>query len=207
VVGAVADHGYRQTTIAHICARAGVSRATFYEHFADKEDCFLAAYEDMDGRLQAFVLSALEGVEGVADRVRAGTRAFLLGLVADEDITRVAIVEVIAAGPKARAAYERSVYAFAPIVEEARSLVEHGERLPPNIGRVVVSAVAAVVFREAVAGRIRDLPSLLPELVYLVLVSFVGHERALEERAATIGKRRPHTEKAGPGYDEQERRR
>jgi AcrR family transcriptional regulator len=186
VIQAVAEHGYRQTTIAQVCARAGVSRATFYEHFADKEECFLAAYESMDRRLQEFVLAALEGVEGVGDRVRAGTGAFFAGLAADDDVTRVAILEVNAAGPRARAAYERSVYGFAPIVEEARRLVDRGEELPPNIARVVVSSVAAVVFQEVVANRTRQLPRLLPEMVYLVLVPFVGHERALEERAVAL---------------------
>src|SRR3954447_24211790 len=42
---AVAQHGYGATTVAHVVALAGVSRKTFYEHFADKEDCFLALYD------------------------------------------------------------------------------------------------------------------------------------------------------------------
>src|SRR5687768_18574853 len=42
---AVAERGYAAATIDDVVRRAGVSKKTFYEHFADKQDCFLAAYE------------------------------------------------------------------------------------------------------------------------------------------------------------------
>ena len=54
---AVAEHSYGATTIAHVVSHAGVSRKTFYEHFRDKEHCFLAMYDTGI----AFVLGRLDG--------------------------------------------------------------------------------------------------------------------------------------------------
>jgi AcrR family transcriptional regulator len=53
VIAAVAERGYRQTTVADILVRADVPRATYYELFADKEECFLAAYDDLVERLSS----------------------------------------------------------------------------------------------------------------------------------------------------------
>ena len=58
VVEAVAEHGYNATTIGAITAAAKISRRTFYEHFRDKEGCFLAAYEMIDDHVRGSMLAA-----------------------------------------------------------------------------------------------------------------------------------------------------
>jgi AcrR family transcriptional regulator len=50
MVAAAARHGYAKASVARVIAQAGVSRATFYEQFADREECFLAAYRDVAAR-------------------------------------------------------------------------------------------------------------------------------------------------------------
>lgn len=184
MIDEVAERGYRQTTVAHVCSAAGVSRATFYELFDDKESCFLATFEHLDDLLKALLANALDGVEGAPARVRAGLEAFLGALATQPAATRAAILEVGAAGPRAREAYRHSVFRFAEVVEEARGLVEDDEELPELTSKMVVGGIAAAVFEEVAAGHIEDLPRLLPDLIYLLLVPYLGHEGALAEHDA-----------------------
>ena len=73
-----ADHGYEGTTVAGVAAAAGVSQARFEAHFADKEACFLAAYEAMSDVLVSCATAAFERAEGLpwAERVAAALRAW-----------------------------------------------------------------------------------------------------------------------------------
>lgn len=184
-VSAVAERGYAATTVADVIARAGVSRSTFYEQFTDKEDCFAAAHQDLIDRLVAYVESAYVRGETLADKVRLGLRAFLEALAARPEGARCAMVEVMAAGPRAHAQYRAGVSAFVRFFDEARELADNGEELPASLSHVVVGGVSTLVFEEVTAGRPQSLPRLLPELVYLALVPYVGHERALAEMDAT----------------------
>src|SRR5215475_4448379 len=79
LVEAVADRGYAETRVADVIAVAGVSRKTFYELFADKEDCFLAAFEGWSGQLADHANDAYEAAGDApwADRIRAALAAFL----------------------------------------------------------------------------------------------------------------------------------
>src|ERR1700755_1395893 len=79
---AAAERGYRETNVQDVIERAGVSRPTFYEHFTNKEDCFLAAFDVTATRLRERVGSAAEkGGDNLRDRLRFGLET-LLHLVA-----------------------------------------------------------------------------------------------------------------------------
>src|SRR4051812_15625203 len=82
----VAEKGYAATTVADVVARAGVSRKTFYEHFADREQCFLAAYDAaVDALFTAVAQRVAAGEPSGADwqaRVRSGVRGYLEALAA-----------------------------------------------------------------------------------------------------------------------------
>lgn len=188
-VSAVAERGYAAATVADVIARAGVSRSTFYDQFSDKEDCFVAAHEDLIERLVAYVGRSYVRGGTLADKVRLGLRAFLEALAARPEGARFALVEVMAAGPRAHEQHRAAVREFVRFFDEARELAEDGERLPASLSQVVVGGVTRLVYEEVLAGRSKALPKLLPELVYLALVPYVGHERALAEMEATAGDR------------------
>ena len=78
-----ASAGWRSVTVAHVVARSGVSRRTFYELFEDREDCFLAAFDHALGRASAVVVPAYEPQKAWRERIRAGLAA-LLGFLDDE---------------------------------------------------------------------------------------------------------------------------
>src|SRR4051812_31687165 len=104
---AVAERGYAGATIDDVVRGAGVSKATFYEHFSDKEDCFLAAYEAASEELLLRVEEAQATEDDWLERTRAGIRAYLRWLAGDPALARVFLIEVAAAGPAALERRER----------------------------------------------------------------------------------------------------
>jgi AcrR family transcriptional regulator len=72
---AVAEHSYGATTIAHVVSHAGVSRKTFYEHFRDKEHCFLAMYDTGISFVLGRIVETLEKYPDPRERLVEGLRA------------------------------------------------------------------------------------------------------------------------------------
>jgi AcrR family transcriptional regulator len=120
---AVAELGYVKTTVADILGRAGVSRATFYQLFRDKEDCFQAAYR-ANAELVAEVMAAeLDQVRASGERdplarLDRVLRVYLSALRGAPALARVFLVEVYAAGPAAIEQRRASLEGFADIVAE-----------------------------------------------------------------------------------------
>jgi AcrR family transcriptional regulator len=88
VVEAVAEHGYNATTIGAITAAAQISRRTFYEHFGDKEGCFLAAYEMIDEHVRASMLAAGDPAAPWPEQVESRLAALLDVLSRDLAVAR-----------------------------------------------------------------------------------------------------------------------
>lgn len=110
MAAAVAEQGYAATTVADVIARAGVSRKTFYEHFADKHACFLAAWESGFEFMLGLVVQAVEQADGWEEQLRAGARVYLEVLAAQPAFARSFLIEVLGAGDDAldrRAALHR----------------------------------------------------------------------------------------------------
>jgi AcrR family transcriptional regulator len=160
---AVAERGYAGATIDDVVRRAGVSKATFYEHFADKQDCFLAAYEAASEELLARVREAhASASDDWMERTRAGIHAYLRWLAADPALARVYLVEVAAAGPVALERREALRDRYAELVRERR-----GSDLPFEIFHAVVAAVDDLVVRHIREHGAEKLPELEPVLVHL----------------------------------------
>jgi AcrR family transcriptional regulator len=173
IARAVAEKGYEKTSVADVVARAGVSRKTFYEQFADKEACFLAAYETIFGELAAHSLEAYRSRRRWPDRISAGLGAFLEGLAVEPAYARAGIVEVLAAGPRAIELRDALLRGFHTFFDPRRPEVpDHGA--PRIVAEATVGGIYEVVYRHIVAEDPEDLRTLLPQLAYLALVPFVG---------------------------------
>jgi AcrR family transcriptional regulator len=170
---AVAERGYAAATIDDVVRRAGVSKKTFYEHFADKEDCFLAAYEAASEELLERVREAHAGDGDWVERTRAGIVAYLRWLAADPALARVYLVEVAAAGPRALERREALRDRYAELIRERRP-----SDLPFEILHAVVAAVDDVVVRHIRESGAEDLPALEPVLVYLQTALLAGPDVA-----------------------------
>ncbi|MCB0828965.1 MAG: TetR/AcrR family transcriptional regulator [Solirubrobacterales bacterium] len=182
MIAVVAEKGYTEATVADVIQSAGVSRATFYEQFADKEDCFVAAYTAVMDRMLEHVAEGVEaaGSDAWVDRVRGGL-ARLLQYLADNPVSvRTGIVEAFGAGARARDRYQQAVGSFFPFLEAGRGLADRPDQIPAEVPRLIVGGVSALMFAEASEGRAAGLPDLLPEVMYLVIAPYLGREAALK---------------------------
>ena len=100
---AVAASGYVNITVADIVSLAGVSRSTFYEHFDDKEQCFLEAYSEGSRALVEEIAGSIRTTHSVDwhDRVRTGITKYLELLADNPDLARALLVDILGAGPRA----------------------------------------------------------------------------------------------------------
>src|SRR5215467_2697762 len=95
VTEVVAEEGYQAARVTDVIARAGVSRKTFYEHFSDKEECFLAAYDTNLADLMGATSAGFDRSDDWPERVRSGLTAFLEGLASRPAAARMCMVEVL----------------------------------------------------------------------------------------------------------------
>jgi AcrR family transcriptional regulator len=183
MVRVAAAKGYEATTVADVIEVAGVSEETFYGMFADKEACFLEAYDAVIDVLVAHVTSSFEAAEGEPwpDRIAAGLRALVQLLAAEADIARMAMVEVTAAGDDARERYRAALARFTPFLEEGRAYSGQGDELPPDTARFAIGGATSMIFDEIRAGRGPELERNLPDLVFAVLMPYLGPEAAEDE--------------------------
>lgn len=177
---AVADKGYEKTVVADIVARAGVSRKTFYEFFADKEACFVAAYEAIFADILASVFEAYESRRRWPDRLSAGLAALLERLASQPAYARAGIVEVLAAGSRAIAARDAALMAFRTFFDPRRPEVpDHGA--PAIVTEATIGGIYEVLYRRILTGGPESLRALRGELVHLALAPFLGPKAALRE--------------------------
>jgi len=176
IAEALAEHGYTGTTIGHITAAAAVSRRTFYEHFASKDECFLAAYETTMGELRKGVAEAFDGVEDWAQAVRAGIAAMLGFLAAEPNLARLCMVEALVAGPVVVDRYDEAIQSFVPYFRKGREGLSPTALadLSPTTEEALAGGMVSLISRRIVAGRAAELEELLPDLVEFTLTPYLG---------------------------------
>jgi len=178
-----AAKGYEATTVTDVIEVAGVPRSAFEEMFEDKSACFLEAYDAVFDVLVAHVTAAFEAAAGEPwpERIAAGLRALVELLANEADIARLSMVEVTAAGDDARARYRAALSRFTPFLEEGREYSRQTEELPPDTARFAIGGATSMIFDEIRAGRGPELERILPDLVFAVLMPYLGPEAAEDE--------------------------
>jgi len=170
---AVAAKGYAATTVADVIARAGVSRKTFYEHFRDKEACFLAAYDTGVELLLGTLRAAGTPGADPLEVARATTVAYLETLAAEPAFARTFMIEVGAAGAAARERRDAVHEQFAQLLRERAAAAGLAEQ-PAEIYLAAVGATDLLVSRLVAAGRASELPALADVVLRVQLSLLVG---------------------------------
>jgi AcrR family transcriptional regulator len=170
---AVAARGYVNVTVADVVAIAGVSRTTFYAHFEDKEECFLASYAEGAREIVAEVAAAV-GSSGLADwhdRVRIGIEAYLETLARNPELARTLLVDVLGAGPRAvqlrRKVFSSFVDLYRPSPQSRRPADVAMRRVPEAYLRGLVGGISELVQEHIVTHGAETLPELADTLVGL----------------------------------------
>jgi AcrR family transcriptional regulator len=169
-----ARSGYAEASAEAISRAAGMSKATFYEHFANKEECILALF-DMAATevLRAMAEGAAAGGKDPVERLRGGLRAFLSILAEHPNESQTLLVEIIGAGPRAAQRRDEVFARFAEAIEaENAAAAQAGtlaELASPDDAFAVVGAVAELASRQVRLGMPADVRELEPVIERLML--------------------------------------
>jgi AcrR family transcriptional regulator len=169
-----AEHGFAGTSSESISRRAGMSKATFYEHFANKEECIIALFDRAAMVVGAEMAQAATGV-GRGDaraRMRAGTRSFLTALADHPHYAQTLLVEIIGAGPRAAQRRDQVMQGFADVLDAENERAARKGLIARFAGRhdafAIVGAITELVSRQVRLGEPADPLDLAPVIDRLI---------------------------------------
>jgi AcrR family transcriptional regulator len=186
IAGAVCvieELGYAQTTVGHITTRAGVSRRTFYELFANREECLAAVLEDLLGQISRELAAASIDDLPWHERVRAGLWAILSLFDREPALARVCVVQALRGGPRVLERREEILAGLATVVDEGRREGARGGGRSQLTAEGVVGAAFAIVYARLLRGERERLTGLLGELMGIVVLPYLGVAAARREQA------------------------
>jgi AcrR family transcriptional regulator len=181
ILSELAEKGYGELSLERVLSASGCSEAEFEAEFADKDACLFAAYDYLTGKVVEKATGSCEAGEHWPGRVRSGLSAVLGQLAAEPEMAMV----MIRAFPGVRPAfYERYVdflSRLTPYMREGREFSGLDEELPAEVELLAVGSAESIIFGELDAGRAERLPALMPEILFSILVPFIGPDRAADE--------------------------
>jgi AcrR family transcriptional regulator len=177
VVRVTVAKGYEKTTVADILGEAGVGRESFYELFNDKLDCLLAAHKLLVDNLAEQVREAYLTEGPWPQRVRSSLRTTLEWFASDPDVSHFTLIDMSTIGPPFRPIFQAEYARFMELFDEGRDQGAPNPELP-HATNLAIGATMAKIYEEVLTGRAAELPRLLPELTYCLLVPFLGEEEA-----------------------------
>jgi AcrR family transcriptional regulator len=187
-VAAVDELGYADATVSDVTHRARVSRRTFYELFANREECLIAVLEDVVALIAEDVARA--GVEGLpwCERVRRGLWAILAFLDREPVLARVCVIQALRGGPEVLARREEILAGLARVVDGGRGEGAHGGRCTPLTAEGVVGAAFAIVYARLLRGEPEPLTGLVGELMGIIVLPYRGAAAVRRELERPVGR-------------------
>jgi AcrR family transcriptional regulator/DNA-binding MarR family transcriptional regulator len=189
----VAEQGYRRMAVRKVAERAGVSPKTFYDLFTDREDCFLAAFDQAVEECAAVVAPAYEGEKEWGERIRAALGALLHFLDREPELCRLVFIEALGAGPRVLARRVEVLGELEKVIDEGRTGVKVAGELPPLTAEGVVAATFGVIHARLSQQPPEPLGALLNPLMATVVLPYRGRAAAARELVRPISKAGPRT--------------
>jgi AcrR family transcriptional regulator len=180
-VPVVDELGWSGVTVADISARARMSRRTFYDLFANREDCLLAVLDDAVDRIERELGAASLGGAGWLERVRTGLWTILCSLDRDPALARVCVVQSARGSRMVLEARERILARLASAIDEGRSQVARGAHVPAVTGEGLVGAAMAIVYKRLLNGESAPLTDLHRDLMGMIVLPYLGSAAAGRE--------------------------
>jgi AcrR family transcriptional regulator len=182
ILDAVADvvslAGYQGMSVEDIVGAAGVSRRTFYDNFKSKEEAFLTAYDEIGAKLVGTVGEAFRSSATFPEGVINCLRVFLDFVASVPHYADMCIVEVLAAGPPALARRNAVMTAMVELLQEGAARTKDGIKPPALTAETIVGGIYEIVYSRVLQGQTADLPRLLPDLAYSIMLPYLGHSEA-----------------------------
>jgi AcrR family transcriptional regulator len=195
----VGEQGFGATTVAKVIARAGVSRKAFYQHFANKQECFLATYDTVVAEGFERVATASREAGGLQEELGFGLDALFQRANESPNIQRLVLVEVAALGPAGIARREQLISAYEGMLRENLGAAPRPGVIPNPLLRAVVGGFLKVLYTRVQDGAQKQLPALIPDLVrwsftYYPLpdaLNEIGELKPLSSQTGVVGGRAP----------------
>lgn len=179
-VEAIKELGYARMTVAQVISRARVSRKTFYNAFADREDCFLAVFEQTNSQAWRAASEACEPESNWRARVRSGLCRLLMFIEEDPALARLWIVEALGAGERVLKRRAAALDQFAKVVDQGR--FANGQHEPSEIAALgVVGGIVAVLHARLLNGADEPPTDLLNSLMSMIVLPYLGSRAASRE--------------------------
>jgi len=176
----VGERGYREASVRAILEYSGGHRKQFYDHFTSLEDCFQQAYATWVERLGVELLEAAVSAHGWQPGVQAGLVRLFEFVAERPAIARALFIEVQVAGGEALAVHDEAIERLAGALDSVRAELEPGEEPPETTGVFVVGGIEACLGDVLAAGDASRVWDALPELMHLVVGSYLDKEAADE---------------------------
>ncbi len=177
------NKGYLAASVADVVIESGVSRTTFYKHFDNKRDCFLSAYDLAAKRIVGAGIDGCAAGQSWQECAVGGLAAIVELLDEEPALARVAVIESVAAGTEGRRLRQATLGGLAQLLEQGRRDPTAPD-LPPHTALMAVGAVAGLIFDGLQDDKAVDLPALLPDLNFALLVPYLGPRATAEACAA-----------------------
>ncbi len=185
-VATFAELGYSRASVAHITARARVSRRTFYDLFENREDCLLAVLQDAVGRVEGEIAATDLAESAWRERVRGGLLAILSFFDREPTLARVCVVQALQSGPRVLAWREETLARLAGILDEGRG--SRARECTELTAEGLVGAAFAIVYAR-LSRRDRhpeSLTGLVNELMSLIVLPYLGPAAARSEQRRAL---------------------
>jgi AcrR family transcriptional regulator len=179
---AVGKQGYANTTVADVIAIAGVSRKAFYEHFANREECFLETYDAITAESVERVASAYRSADNFSEAIAASIEALFKRATVSPLEIRIALIEIGAVEPAGAERREQLIGDYEQLLRESLQLAPGAGTIPNPILRAIVGGVTHVLHSQVRAGRERRLHKLVPDLVSWITSYYPAPEAILNLR-------------------------
>ena len=173
-VEVVEEVGYSRMTVTQVIGRARVSRKTFYDVFADREDCFVAVFEHALSGVKLRASEAYELEPGWREGIRSALATLLSFIDEEPALARLCIVEALGAGERVLERRSQVLAELAEVIDRGR-LAASATRNPPEItAEAVVGAIFAVLHTHVLEGRKESATDLLGPLMSVIVLPYLG---------------------------------
>jgi AcrR family transcriptional regulator len=168
------EKGYGEVEVEGALERAHLGGAEVSALFVDKDACLVAAFEQLTAQLREAIVEGCAGGSDWPGRVAGGLRVLLVRLAGRAPMAEALARTFPSIGPAAQARYQAFIEGLAPLLAEGRGFSGVAAELPGEVELLAVGAAEAIVFEQIQAGRTAGLAALGPEILFSVLVPFVG---------------------------------
>jgi AcrR family transcriptional regulator/DNA-binding MarR family transcriptional regulator len=182
----ISELGWSGASVAHITARARVSRRTFYDLFANREECVIAVLDDVVERVAGELVAA--GLEGLSwrERVRGGLWRILCFLDREPVLARVCVLQSPAGGRMVLERRAEILARLAVLIDRGRGESRRGAEIPSLTAEGLVGATLSILFARLLEDEHEPLSGLLGELMGMIVLPYLGAAAARPEQKRVL---------------------